>query len=683
MLNQKEAPRRRTFIQVAAGLMLLAVLLSSCIPYISQFEETSGKAQPAAATVVVETPTIAPTIPVPSTFHEAPELAVRVRLNDLPPVEQRLPRSPKVVSVVEQAGVYGGTWRMVIQPSADEGQFIRTVAYEPLVRWTSDWAEIEPNLVESYSVNNKATEFTFVLRDGLRWSDGAPFTVDDIRFWYEEVLLNKELTPVIPTWLTGPNRAAKFEFLDARTFKVQFSVPNSLFLKQLATPDALMITAYPAHYIRKFHKNTADPVELARLVSEYGYNDWVELFIHRVGVNSTDRGNFVDPLRPRLSAWVLATPYQAGVFSVNWQRNPYYWKVDPAGNQLPYINTVVFGVVNNLDEAVNRAINGDIDMQNLGSLGMDASTFLGEGRSESYKLYKLVDGSNNMMVINLNLAHLDKTKREIFGNENFRVGLSYAINRQEILDLLYSGQGKPWQAAPREGSPFYDPTWGVLHTEYSLSKANHYLDSAGFKKDQVGNRLGPDGLAITFSVDVLENQPQQIAMLNMIAKYWEEVGINVQPRIVSMPMFLATVRSNQHDAVAWTGGATFLNDVLLNPSNYLPSSEEAYWGVSWANWVNNVPGYENDRPGVSVRKSVNLYKQVRTVTRLTDQVIIMNRALIIARESFWTIGIAQGPERFGIMRSNFHNVPEQMPAAWLYPDPAPTNPEQYFISDVP
>jgi peptide/nickel transport system substrate-binding protein len=166
----------------------------------------------------------------------------------------------------------------------------------------------------------------------------------------------------------------------------------------------------------------------------------------------------------------------------------------------------------------------------------------------------------------------------------------------------------------------------------------------------------------------------------MIAKYWSEVGIDLQIKVEPYPLYLASVRTNQHDAVARSGGATLFYDVLLNPSDYLPSSEETYWAVTWAQWFNRVPGYENQLPDPTARKSFEMYDRIRSVREPQEQIRLMKGALIVSRESFWTIGIAQGPQPYGIRRATFRNVPASMPSAWLFPDPAPTNPEQYFVA---
>lgn len=672
-------PQRIHIVRLLAGVFCLAMLFSACssLDASNPVPTETSTAKPSPTTIITVTPI--PTLPVPNVFRQSPSLDDSEKDGTLPAVLQRLPLNPKVVRTVNELGNYGGTWRMVIPAASGQELFVRTVAYEPLVRWTTDWSGIEPNLAESYTVNANATEYTFKLREGIHWSDGEFFTTEDIAFWYKDVLLNSELTPIIPPWLKAHNELGEFQFIDRYTFKVHFASPNSLFLQYLASPDGLMLTSFPAHYAEKFHWKYLTQDALSKLLNEGGFTTWSEMFKQRIGVAPLDRGNFTDPARPRLSAWVLKSPYSAGASLVVWERNPYYWKIDPVGNQLPYIDTVIFKVVQNRDEAINAALAGDVNMQNLSDLGIDVEHTFETLKDGPYQTYPIGNATNNVMTIQLNLVNGDAEKRNIFLNKDFRIGLSYAIDRQEILKMIYHGEGKPWQAAPGEDSPFYDPQMGTQYTEYNVEKANDYLDRSGYKKDQMGKRLGPNGSPISFTVEVLETEPQQIAMLNLVAKYWAAVGINMQPKLESRPIFLATVRSNLHDAAAWRGGTSRLNDVLLDPSNYLPSTDNSFWAVTWANAYNRVPGYENIQLQNAIGTSMDMYDRVRSTTNINEQLRLMKGALLLTREAFWVIGIAQGPQQYGLARNTFRNLAPNMPSSWIYPDPAPGNPEQFFI----
>lgn len=674
-------PRQSFVRRGMVELICLVALLTACLPGgFSQPAKPSPTPEPTQITLPLTTVTPAPALPLPKTFNQSPALKKLADQGGLPSLQDRLPVKPKVVRTVEQTGVYGGRWQMVIRPAADQEQFIRTVAYEPLVRWTSDWSGVEPNLVERYGVNADATDYTFYLRKGIRWSDGAPFTTEDIRFWYDNVLLNKALMPSIPYWLRSGEAVAKFSFVSDVEFKVHFAATNILFLQRLATPEALMITAFPAHYAKKYHADYAAEAEIKDLLQQGGYQSWEEMFIKRVGVNSLDGGNFIDPGRPRLSAWVLKTPYLPGLPTVEWERNPYYWKVDPEGNQLPYIDTVVFNTVSGVDETINRLASGVIDMQEVSAVSSDMWDGLkSQLQGNLYRFYKLEDTSNNVMIIQFNLTHPDAQMQQVFQNLHFRMGLSYAIDRQEIIDMIYKGKGKPWQAAPREDSPLYDKEMAAQYTQYSLDDANKYLDLAGYKKDSLGRRIGPNGRPISFTVQVLDSEPDQIAMLNFIARDWALVGIEMKPAIQSLPIYLANIQSNQHDAAASRGGTSAFTDVMLNPSNYMPFGEDSYWGMGWANYYNKVEGFGTFLPNSATYSQMRQYDRVVSSRSAADQARYLNSVVQFARSSFWTIGIALGPERFGVVKEKFRNVPERMPSSWSYPSPAPTNPEQYFI----
>lgn len=669
--------------RITAVYLCLAVLATACgSPVFSGFEArpTSTNAPvPYTPTPAMITATPAPTLPLPQSYQEAPSLKSQVERQQLPPVNERLPENPKVVRVVEETGLYGGEWNMTIQSAADEYQFVRTVAYEPLLRWTNDWSNVEPNLVESYSVNKNSTEFTFTLRKGIRWSDGEPFTTKDIRFWYEDILRNTSLTPITPYWLKTGGRMAEFNFIDDYTFTVKFASSNSLFLRRLATPDSLAMISFPAHYAKRFHSRYSTSDVLTGLIFGGKYKSWAEMYISKVGVTGLDNGSFVDPARPRLSAWVLKTPYSSESSEIIWERNPYYWKVDAEGNQLPYIDTVVFHSVSSIDDTIMYTLDGQIDMQSLGPVGEEVLTRLG-GRDDFYRFYRLEDASNNVMVFNFNLAHPDPAKRKLFQTRDFRIALSLAINRQEIIDQVLGGQGEPWQAAPRADSVFYSEEMAHQFTEYDIDRANDLLDKANFVRDTLGRRLDHEGMPISFVVYVPDSEPEQIAILNLIAREWSRLGINVTPKAVSLPIFLATVRSNLHDAAVWRGGSTFFDDVMLDPSNYVPVSENTLWAVNWSNWYNKVEGYENIFPSESVRYSMMMYDRIRATTNISEQMRLMKAVLLMSTENFWNIGIALGPERYGVVQKDFHNVPTMMPSAWMFPDPGPANPEQFFIS---
>ena len=204
-------------------------------------------------------------------FNEAPVLAELVKQGKLPPVEKRLPDEPAVVEPVEEIGQYGGTWRRAALSPTDT-QIQERLGYEPLVRWARDGKTLIPNLCTSWKIGEGGRVYTFYLRKGVKWSDGEPFTADDIIFWYEDVLLNKELTPTFPKWLTVEGSPAKVEKVDTYTVRFRFPRPYSLFLDYLAGPEGPgpNLFNYPRHYMRQYHPKYTSKEKLDTMVKEAG-----------------------------------------------------------------------------------------------------------------------------------------------------------------------------------------------------------------------------------------------------------------------------------------------------------------------------------------------------------------------------------------------------------------------------
>ncbi len=189
-------------------------------------------------------------------FHEAPVLAEQVKAGKLPPVEKRLPSDPLVVPVVERTGQYGGVWRRAFLGPADANNYVRVV-YDALVRFSPDGAKIEPKIAAGWESSKDFKIWTIKLRQGAKWSDGAPFTADDIVFWYKDVLLNKDLTAAIPSWMRNAyGTTATVEKVSPTAVRWTYKQPNTLLLTALANQDGgdrTYAVFLPAHYLKKLH----------------------------------------------------------------------------------------------------------------------------------------------------------------------------------------------------------------------------------------------------------------------------------------------------------------------------------------------------------------------------------------------------------------------------------------------
>jgi len=686
MHKSKMSPSRLLAVLLLA--VLVAGVLAACGAPAAQAPAAAPAAQEAAAPAAQESaaPAEAPAAAAEpaAVSKEAPMLAAMVAAGTLPPLEERLPVNPMVVQPTEGIGQYGGTWRSGLRGGADNAWLVRTIAYEYLVRWDPTWAEVIPNLAESFEANADATEFTFKLREGTKWSDGAPYTADDILFWYEDVLVDADYsaTHPVPSWLQSGGEPVRVEKVDDYTVKFTFAAPNGLFIQRLATPDGAGPVGLPKHYCSQFHATYND--DLDALIAENNATNWVNLFELKCGnVQGTPYDSaWYNADRPVLWAWDITVPYEGNSVQVVAERNPYYWKVDPEGNQLPYIDRFVAEIGEDVQVLVLRALNGEIDFQDRHIASLDnKAVFADNMAAGEYGFFDTIPSSMNHVAIALNLTHKDPAKREIYQNKDFRIALSHAINRQEIIDVVFVGQGEPYQLAPRPTSPFYNERLAKQYTEYDPNLANEILDGLFPEKNSSGFRLGPDGNPILVDVQVTNVNVTHVDSMELIKGYWEAVGIQTNVNSMDRSLFYTRKDANEHDVAVWGGDGGL--DVILEPRWYFPYSGESLFAEAWKEWYNNPSGAGSltapEEPPAEVLAQMALYDQIKASGDAAEQAELMGQLLDMAADQFYAIGIALPSPGYGIVKNNFHNVPSPHPGAWLYPNPGPTNPEQYWI----
>ena len=334
---------RRDFLRVSA-LVSAGSLVAAC-----------GQTPPATGPVASQ-PTTAPSGPAapaaPSgegKYKEAPQLAAQVQAGTLPPVEERIPVDPMVITPWESIGQYGGTWNSGLLGRADSAWVSRSMGNDPLLRWAPDLNSIIPNIAKSWQISEDGKVFTFDLRKGMRWSDGAPFGADNFVWWYEKALLNTELTPTVTSWMRPGGVVGKVEKVDDVTVKFIFEYPNGLFIQRMGSNTPFVAS----HYMEQFHiEFNKEAVE--KMVADQQLESWMALYSDK-----NDRMN--NPDKPEILAWEVTVPVSQGTQMVA-ERNPYYWKVDPEGNQLPYIDKLVYHVAENVEVLVLKTLNGEIDM---------------------------------------------------------------------------------------------------------------------------------------------------------------------------------------------------------------------------------------------------------------------------------------------------------------------------------
>ena len=615
--------------------------------------------------------------------REAPQLAQMVSDGRLPPLEERLPRNPLVITPHERLGVYGGDWR-VAQVGGHLTHMHRYQYYENLVNWTPGWGGITPNVAASFDVSPDSRVYTFHLREGMKWSDGVPFTTADVAFWWE-VMLNPLLTPNIGQMYRQGDDIVEVEVVSETTFMFRFAQPNGLFLQQLAQVGNLNKQYIPKHYYSQFHIDYNPNADAEARAA--GYANWVSWFQAMGGPGSIEDVVFQSGDRPVINAWMweLAPGVGAATQAIG-VRNPYYWKVDSQGRQLPYLDRIVYDLLQDVEVLIFKILNGEIDMiDQYINLPANRPIIYEHQDRGAYRLFATTPTEPNAAIISFNLNHPNPGMREMFNNKDFRIGISHAINRQEIIDIIYFGQGTPAQAAPRPGTEFYNERLATQYVEYNVDAANAALDRAGLTgRDAQGFRLRPDGVRAGFTFELDIGRTEFVEQVQLIQQYLRAVGIDAQIRTMDRALWELRVRTNwEFDATIHRFGGGVGQSVLVDPRYFFPFNGNSVYAPSWQMWYNNPTGIgatiRPEEPPARVRESMDLYNQIRVTGDPATQVRLMQQILEIAAEEFYVIGILWDADGFGIVRNNFVNVPLSMPFSWEYPHPGPEVPAQFFI----
>ena len=597
---------------------------------------------------------------------EAPALAALVAAGELPPVEQRLPENPLVIEPHEQIGRYGGDMRSALVGSGDGAWFRRTLFYDGLMRWDPEWTSPIPNVAADVEASDDAREYTFRLREGMRWSDGEPFTATDIMFYVYDYAYNEDLSPAVPGLLTDPaGNPATVEAPDDFTIRFVFEEPKAMFLQQLAGPNGMWPVTQARHYLEQFHPDYNPDVE--QLANEAGFDTWMEYYEYQSSFTT-------NPDLPQLTAWIITQPYTGDTQRVVFERNPYYWKVDTAGNQLPYVDRWLFDILGNPEVLLLRTMNGEIDLMHRHINNVENRPVLYQSLDRGdYRLYDAEQDQSNAHSIRFNLTHPDPVVRELMSNRDFRVGLSYAIDREEISDLLHAGLTESWGISPPDGHPLYHEDLAHRYIEYDVDQANEYLDRAGY--DQIGRdgyRIGPDGEPIVLTMDLVVAQDERIAVAELIQSYWRAVGVDMRLNVMERTLYFERRDAGQRETFMWAQDAGLAP--LLNNDSWLP--EAPAWR-EWA-WPGSYPGVSAEEPPASFKRAAELWDEIYTSSPDRHEELYRQIQDIVADE-FWVVGTVSPPPGYGIVTNRIGNFLEPIPNSWNYPTPAPVGMEQLFI----
>lgn len=513
-------------------------------------------------------------------FSDNPLFAADVASGALPPVAERLPEEPLVVEPYTEIGKYGGQLRSIsIAPESGTAETL-SWRHVNLVRYLDDLQTIVPNVAKSWAWNDDFTELTFTLRKGHKWSDGEPFTADDIIFWYKDIHLNQELFPEnsgVPKYGGKPYTIEKIDELNV---KYTFESPAPGFLSYMAVTYTQPFQ--PKHFLSQFHGDYNK--DAAAEAEKQGYKTWAELFrsyyhdwkdsFHKTGV-------------PVLESHYLADENTEHRLV---KANPYYFKVDTAGQQLPYIDEQNEVFISNKELINLKIIAGEVDLKGDALDLMSYSVYKENEAAGNYTVQLPPAGLGAGMVYVFNTTHKDPVLREIFLDPKFKEAASIALDRNEINETVYLGQAQPIAGLPADplSNPFVTEEQALYQTEYNPERANTLLDEMGLAKGADGFRTRSDGK--TFSI-LLEYAPQGGPALvhELVKGYWEAIGIKVELKEESTEAFRQRSLTNDLDLYNWK------NDGTAGPA--LIASSDRFWpfqgglvrmtGTEWMDWFDS------------------------------------------------------------------------------------------------
>ncbi len=506
---------------------------------------------------------------MPTTFQEAPVLAELVAAGELEPVEERIGSEPLVLEPVHEIGEYGGTWNRGFTGPGDGLNGIRVATgRDGLLHFEHNSTNVTPNLAKDWELSEDGRETTVYLREGMRWSDGEPFTADDIMFYYEHIFLNEELLPTGWTDMQVNGKDGRVEKIDDYTVKFIFEDPYYLFPAKLALggwgAEGWLMHGYyaPEHYLSQFHPDFVEEEELNALIEEGGYDNWVGLF--------RAKGDWRFNLeQPAVTPWIVTQSPSETTWVL--ERNPYSIWVDTEGNQLPYIDDIVMTLAEDSEVLNLRAIAGDYDMQARHIKMSNLPVFIENQEKGNYTV-SLDPGPHSEFAITFNLTYDgDEEIAKWMNTTDFRRALSIGIDRNQINEAFWLGTGKAWNILPPADNKYYPgEDYGTLWTQYDPDLANEMLDAIGLdQKDDEGYRLREDGERLTIEITAMANQlVPYVEASEMIREQWKDIGIDLKVNSVERSLALTQAAANETQLGAWVADGN--DDPFLFPFNVLP-----------------------------------------------------------------------------------------------------------------
>ena len=667
---------RRVFLRMsaftAAGVALAACTkpAATAVPAATTAAPAEATAAPEATATTAEATAAEPTATTeeaapaeaPSKYNESPVLAALVAEGKLPPVEERLPEEPMVVTPLENVGVYGGTIRVGTEGTrltdGDCG-LVGAIQEQPL-RITPNIQAAAPNVLKDWTVSDDFMTVDCYMRKGMKWNDGEPLTSDDMLFTYEDWMLNTDLNPVVASYFQPGGEVMKLDIIDEYHFRFTFAVPHPSFvLVNLAHRygwwDSEMFR--PRHYLEQFHiKYNPDANDLATAA---GYDFWYQYWARQ----ADPRVNIDRPVTKPFVA-VRETPQ-----TVFFERNPYFFMVDTEGNQLPYIDYVTNDRVADKSLLDPKIVSGQYDFAGFQTSIQNYTTYQEAAEQGGYRLVLWRSGKGSDVVYNVNMNWPEDMVREVFSDIRFRRALSLAINREEINQIVYYGNGTPRQMTVIPDSRHFKPEYETAWADYDVDQANALLDEIGLAwNDDHSLRTWPDGSPMIISWDIYESETPKGPITQLVKEYWLAVGISIEYKSVTRTLLTQKIQGNQEPMSLWHGDETTDTLFLRRPKFFTPENgDESCWGELWGLWY-NTHGEQGEEPPAEIKQLYDWMDEYN----MTDANEPAASVLASNAENVWTIGTVGNAPQVLVVNKKIKNLTEAgywtWDSLWSYPN---------------
>lgn len=564
-------------------------------------------------------------------FNENPAIADlngRILGNgDLAAVADRLPAEPLVVAPYDQIGAYGGVITGLSKATESGTSDLLSIRHVNFVRYSDDLQTIVPNIAKAWAWNDDYTQLTFTLRAGHKWSDGEPFTAEDVAFWYNDLILNPDVYEKTPgRWLFG-GEPVLVEAVDDVTVTFTFKAPTPGILNRFAVDFGQPFQ--PAHFLGQFmpkYNENADAMAqehgfengAAAVDFYYGGSDWKD--VPSPLLKDADKAAALGrAVVPTLESHIVVEETAEGRKLV---ANPYFHQVDTAGNQLPYIPEIVESYVADKEVQNLKIMNGEVVWKQQ-AIFLEDFPLLKENESKGGYTVEFAPTMGTNTFFSFNRTHKDEVLREIFNDVRFNRAMSIAMNRDEINEIVYLGQGTPEQGVPAEPQTVNFISDEILNTDIQFDPegAKALLADMGLTdSDGDGTLERADGKPLVVRL-VYTSQGAPLKMMELVRDYWSAVGVRVDVKEVTSDEYRAAGNNNDLDLTTWSYDKRSSPNISQDTTNLVPPFGDFFnpgTGFAWAAWK-KTDGAEGIEPPADIKKLWDLADQFISVSMGTEE----------------------------------------------------------------